>query len=266
MKIAQKLGMMLVFASLSNGALANDWEKFYTPTPSAVPAIASGTPPQIVSSAGSFEGDVEAMWKRGFVMLGYSQFNSANSKTKDAERLAKKLKAKFVIVATDLTSSSVTSIPLTMPSTTSSNTSGTVSVVGRGGVSSGTYSGTTTNYGTTTTYIPMTVNRFDKFAMYFAEAPKIGSGIFSRELSPEEVAKYETQRAFAIRFIRDGSPAYMADLLPGDVITHVNDEPADEANWSKARASNEPMNLSIYRNGRRKNIIMTIPADWRPAP
>lgn len=219
---------------MTTGVAANDWEKFFTPIPAAVAPIPSSIAPQVVASTGTFEGDIETMWKKGFVSLGYSHFNSPNSKTKDAERLAKKLKAKFLVVGTDLVSSSTASVPLTLPNTTTSSTNGRVSVIGSSGVTSGTYSGTTTNYGTTTTDIPMTVNRFDKFAMYFAEMLKFGTGIFGRELSAEEVAKYETQRAFAIRFVRDGSPAYLADLLPGGIVTHVNGNPADDSNWPAA--------------------------------
>src|SRR5207248_10480767 len=98
-----------------------------------------------------------------------------------------------------------TSMPLTLPTTTTSTSNGNVSVSGSGGYANGTYSGTTTTYGSRTTYFPMTVNRFSKVGLYFAEAPRTGSGILPRELNQDEIAKYETQRAFVIRYIRDGS-------------------------------------------------------------
>ncbi len=99
--------------------------------------------------------------------------------------------------------------------------------------------------------------------MYFMGAPKIGTGIMSRDLSSEEVAKHETRRAFAVKWIRDNSPAYYADLLPNDIVLAVNGQPADGSNWQAAIASNEPLNLKIVRNGTARELVMLVPEEWQ---
>lgn len=261
----KKLALTLILLAATAPASANDWEKFYTPLPTGpVQPIPSASPPERINSQGNIDRDIESMWRQGFAPIGYTSFNSPNDKIKDAERFAKKLHARYYIALTELTSSSTAVMPLTLPNTTTSVTRGNISASGSGGYASGTYSGTTTTYGSETTYIPFTVSRFDKFAVYFAEAPRVGTGIFIRELTPDEIARYETRRAFVVRFVRDGSPAYQADMLPGDVVTHVNGLPADEVNWQAALKSNAPMNVKLFRNGQVRELPLTVPPEWRP--
>lgn len=264
MKLSTCAAASLPILLWATAAQANNWEKYFTRLPGTESAIASTVPPERISSQGSLDADMGAMWKRGYGPIGYTSFSSPNGKTKDAERLAKKLKARYYIALTELTSSYTASIPLTLPSNTSSTTTGNFSTMGTGGYNTGTFSGTTTTYGSRTTYIPMTVNRVQKFGLYFAEAPKVGTGIFPRDLTPDEIAKYETQRGFGIRFVREGSPAYEANLLPGDVVLKVNGLPADLSNW-KAAANTGRMVVHLARNGEPREVVVHVPLAWRTA-
>lgn len=243
-------------------AFANDWEKFYTALAKVGEYPESSIPPEVVPSSGNLEVDVDAMWRKGFAPIGYSNFSSGNAKTKDAIKLAKKLKARHVILATNLSSSTSASIPLTMPSSTTSHTSGTASAYGSGGYASGSYSGTTTTYGSQTTYFPITVNRYDKFAAYFAEVPRKGIGIKWRDLDATEMARLETRRGTVVQSVRDGSPSYHADILPGDIILRVNGEPFDPEKWWPAVAEGK-MLLSVDRSGKSREIEVTVPEEWR---
>jgi hypothetical protein len=254
----------LCYIALSQPALANDWEKFYTPLPGSEATIPSDIAPEIVPSTGDIEADLESMWRRGFAPIGYTSFETGNSKTRDGERLAKKLRARFLIVDTNLVSSRSSSVPLTTPNTTTTISSGNVQAQGTGGSAVGTYSGTSTTYGSSTTYIPVQINRFSKTAVYFREAPKIGTGVFSRDLTPQEVSRHETRRAFAVRFVRDGSPAYIADLLPGDVILRVNGNAADDENWQAAARGQQPMQIELSRNGSLRKVELSVPDEWKP--
>ena len=256
---------ILTLLTFALPAQANDWEKFYTPLGTTEQLIPSNVPPETVPSMGDLDRDVDAMWRRGYTLIGYSYFNTGNSKTQDASRFAAKLKARYLIVGTQLISSHTSSIPFTSPTTNTTYNNGTVNAYGSGGSAHGTYSGTSTTTGSQTTYIPITVNRFNKLAAYFMEVPKYGAGIIPRELTPEETQLVETRRAFAVRFVRDRSPAYNADLLPGDIIMTVNDQPADEANWQVAIRSGIPLKLKLIRHGQIKSLELTIPEDWRPS-
>lgn len=100
-------------------------------------------------------------------------------------------------------------------------------------------------------------------AVYFGEVPKVGLGIFSRELTPEEMGVLETRRALAVRFIRDGSPAYVSDIFPGDIITQIDGKPFDKPALDAAFATGKPFPIKVYRNGQYKDIIVTTPENWR---
>lgn len=256
------IAVALLLTFTAGAAHANDWEKFYRSFENSGNPMPSTQEPEIISGTGDPDKDVETMWRRGYAPIGVSVFNSPNAKTGDALRFAKKLKVRYVMVATRLASSSTSAFPLTMPHTTTSVTNGNASVYGSGGYASGTYSGTTTTYGSQTTYMPITINRFDKMAVYYGEVPKQGLGVMTREMTPDEMALVETRRAIVVRFVRDDSPAYLADILPGDIITQVNGEPFDRAKVAQAATPGETLQIHLFRRGQQKDLQVQIPADW----
>lgn len=251
--------------SVTQSAAANDWEKFFTPLKSTT-SLPSTAEPEIIPSTGDFDQDIGGMWRRGFAPIGYTSFSTGNDKTKDAQRFAKKLQARYVIVRTNLASSSTASMPITTPTTQTSYTNGTANAYGSGGYASGTYSGTTTTYGSQTSYIPIQINRFNKLAVYFQEVPKTGLGIYYRELTAHEIASLESRRAIPVQFVRDGSPAYLADILPGDIVTHLNGQPADSQAVDTAVRGPQPIRVRLIRNGTPRELAITVPADWVPKP
>ena len=253
--------LFMTFAATA--AHANDWEKFYRPIEASGSLIPATQEPEIITSAGDAEQDLETMWRRGFAPIGSSFFNSPNPKTGDALRIAKKPNTRYILLQTRLVSSSTSAVPLTMPNTTTSVTNGRASVNGSGGYASGTYSGTTTTYGSQTTYLPITINRFDKMAVYFGEVPKRGLGVMTRELTSEEMALVDTRRAIVVRFVRDESPAYLADLLPGDILTQVNGEPFDQAKLAQAAIPGNSIKIHLFRRGQQRDVELKIPAEWR---
>lgn len=252
----RRLITTLAAVGISAPAIANDWQKFYHPVADARSAIPWNGAPETLMGSGNLMADVDGMWRRGFAVIGYSAFNSPNNKTADAIRWGKDLKARYVMMGTSLVSSRTTALPLTLPSSTTSTTNGRV-----GGTP---FSATTTHYGTQTSFIPVTVNRFDKLAVYFAEVPKKGTGILPRELAQAEVSALETQRAMAVRAVRDNSPAYEANVLPGDLITEVNGKPADPANWQSAVRTDPVLHIKLMRNGQARELSVPVPTDWRP--
>ena len=213
-------------------------------------------------SSGDLKADAVTMWRKGYAPLGYSAFNSSSSKIKDAFRWGKKINAKYIIIGGKHVSSSTSTIPITMPNTTTSYNQGAVNAYGSGGTAYGNYSGTTTTYGSRTTYIPVTNNIFYKMAVYFGEYPKKGDGIYSRALTDEEIARYETQRGVVVSSVREGSPAYNANILPGDVIIKLNDQPFDMTTWNAALAGDLPLQVELVRNGSVRNVALAIPSEW----
>jgi hypothetical protein len=76
---------------LSATAHANAWEKNFRAIPTNDAVISWSGEPETVPSTGDLDADLEAMWRKGFALIGYSSFKSDNSKTNDAVRFGKKL-------------------------------------------------------------------------------------------------------------------------------------------------------------------------------
>ena len=251
-------------ASVPIQANASSWEKFYRPLVAADVGIPAESPPVVIPSSGNVDSDIGALWAKGFVAVGYTAFFTDNGSTRDGERLAKKLKAKFVMISSQLSSTSTSQFAVNTPNNTVSSTSGRVNIFGNNSSSQGTYNQTTTTYGSTTNYIPIVTSVYSKMAIFFREMQKKGTGINPRELNPEEILRFETKRAFVVRFVRDGSPAYMADILPGDVVLKVNDAPADTETWIKSVKGAQPMSVVLWRAGKLRQVSLSVPPEWQP--
>lgn len=256
--------IVLSLVALSSPAAANDWEKYYTSLGGTTGLIPSRFDPEIVRSTGDIERDMEMMFRRGYEAIGYTSFETGNAQTKDAFKLARRLTARYMILDIKLSSTDTMSLPFHRPTTSTSYSSGTVSGYGSSGRVTGTYSGTTTTHGSETTYVPFTVNRFSKFALFFMEIPKRGLGLSLRDLTNEQMAAVETRRAAAVKWVRDGSPGYKADIFPGDIILAVNGEPYDYDALIAATRQDQPFVITVFRNGQRRDISLTVPEDWRP--
>jgi S1-C subfamily serine protease len=120
-------------------------------------------------------------------------------------------------------------------------------------------SGTTTTYGTSTTYVPVTVHRSDYGALYFVKI-RFGLGIVFRDLNNDERQELQTNKGVVVRVVVDGTPAFDADILVGDVITAVDGTGVAGVQTFRellAERQGKLVSLSIVRRGQR--IEKTVP-------
>jgi len=186
-------------------------------------------------------------------MIGSAFFNSGDGGDEDeAVEQGQKVGADLVLVLSPkYTGTVTTSIPITTPTTTTSQTTGHATAFGAGGPVSVFGSATTTTYGSETTYVPMTVHRSDYGALYFVKR-RFTFGALWRDLNDQERQSLQTNKGIAIRVIVDGSPAFDADLLPGDLVTAVDGEPVvNSAGLTKTleEKAGQALTLSVVRQG-----------------
>ena len=111
-------------------------------------------------------------------------------------------------------------------STTYSSGSVNAHAYGNGGSAYGTanYSGVSTTQpsGTlSTSYVPYQVRR-DSFQAYFLRKMRVRFGAYYRPLSDELRAKLQRNTGVMVTNLVDGSPAFQADILIGDIILEAD--------------------------------------------
>jgi hypothetical protein len=213
---------------------ANGYKQFYTPaagiTPEAIASRRVAPPPETpilerAPSSAEPSSILAAYAKRSYIMIGSSNFNSGKSESDSAAiEQARTIGADLVLVLNPKYTGSTTSqIPITTPTSSTSYTTANATAFGPGGTVNAFGSGTTTTYGSTTSYVPVTVHRADYGAIYFIKT-RYALGAFFRDLNDAERQELQTNRGAVVTIVADDSPAFNSDILPGDIISSINGE------------------------------------------
>jgi len=233
MKFRRSLLLALVSSQLILFGCANGYKEFYKQASQAtLESVASRrvTPPPpspIVERSGPSPSDsqqvLDVYAKRGYIMIGNSFFNSGRNESEDsAIRQGQEVGADLVLILNPIYKGSVTSsVPISTPTSTTSRSTGTATAYGPSGTATAYGSGTTTTYGSTTTYIPVTVHRSDFGAIYFVKQ-HFGLGLFTRDLSDSERQELQSNKGVVVRLVVDESPAFDADILVGDIVLAID--------------------------------------------
>jgi len=259
--ILHRLRPLLISAAIAG--CASGYQQFYQPAPGASPAAIAarrlGPAPvsPIVERAqpAASAALLDAYAKRGYIMIGQSMFNSGQRESDDsAVRQAQRVGADIVVILDPQYTGSVTSsIPITTPTTSTAYSTGAATAYSPGGPVTAYGTGTTTTYGTTTNYVPITIHRSDYGALYFVKQ-RFTLGVFLRELSDLERQELQTNRGAVIRLVVDGTPAFNADLLVGDVITAIDGIAISNADTLGAllrERQGQSISVSVVRRGQR---------------
>lgn len=231
MKNTRLISVALLSALAALAGCASGYKEFYQSNneldPQKISELRVAPPPSqpLIERArpGNPDDILDAYAKRGYIMIGNSMFNSGRPESEDAAiRQGQEVDADLVLILNPNYTGSVTSsIPITTPTTNTTYSNATATAYGRGGPVTVYGSGTSTTYGTATNYIPITVNRVDYGAVYFIKR-KFLFGAFYRDLNDAERQELQTNRGSVARLIVDGTPAFNADILIGDVFTTLD--------------------------------------------
>lgn len=253
--------LLVVSLAISLAGCVSGYKQFYQQapgaTPDAVAARRANPPPAVPVVERSQPADastiLDAYARRGFILVGYSMFNSGRREPeRNAVNQGTIVGADLVLILNPKYTGSITgSVPIVTPTTTTSYSSGTATAYGPGGTVTAHGSGTTTTYGTQTTYVPFTVHRVDYGAIYFVKQ-KLPLGVFMRDLDDSERKALQSNRGAAVHVVADGSPAFYADILPGDLVTAVNGVAVENAKGMIAllqRYAGQRVSIAIFRGG-----------------
>jgi PDZ domain len=261
---------VLVLSALLVAGCASGYSQFYKAAPGATPdAIArvrSGPAPKepaLVHDGGNSSDVLAAYVRQGYVAIGYSSFNSGHRES-DANAVSQgeKVGADLVVVFDPRYTGSVTSsVPMTTPTSSTSYTSGTASAYGSGGMATAYGNSTTTTYGSQTTYVPMTVHRFDYGALYLIKRHYIFGANF-RDANDDERRTLQSNKGVYVVSVVNGTPAFKADVLVGDMIIAIDDAPVFGQQGCfdlLGQKRGQTIKVSIVRGG--QTLTKTVPLD-----
>lgn len=199
-----------------------------------------------------FNADADTLYKRGYVGIGLSEFNGSKVDWDDARSMARSLGADAVVVYTKYTNTISGATPLILPNTQTSNTTMTGTAYGAGGTVNAYGNATTTTNGTQVAYVPYSIQRSDYRAVYVVKIRPV-FGVWTMDLSDSQRQQIQSNSGVVVHAVADDSPAFTADVLPGDIITRVNGSPfsgtAAFTNLLQSYAG-QAVELTISRNGK----------------
>jgi len=219
--------LLIALSTLLLAGCANPYKQFYRPNPNlaanadarTMPGVLPPEGPLQIFTTADIQRDVREMRRRGWFVIGVASFNSGGQGVTEGNLRAQAatVGAQAVLISSKYTNTVSGAVPLVLPNNSTSYTSGTATAYGPGGVVNAYGNSTTTTYGTTTTMLPYSVNRYDYGAAFFVRMRQ-RLGLYPKALDDAERQRLQTNSAVAVDFVVDGSPAFRADILPGDYV------------------------------------------------
>lgn len=234
---------------------ANNFAKFYSGERDAraIPGYLPSDEPLHVFSSTDPQSDVDRLGKSGYVIFGESHFTAGTESVskKDLESFAKKVGAQVVLISEQYSSTSTGVMPLVLPNTTTSYSTGSATAYGPGGPVTAYGSGTTTTYGNTTTYIPYSVTR-NAYDAYFLVRRQPRLGISVKPMSDAEWLSSKESAGVFVAGVMRGSAADSAGILERDVLVTINGarmSSKDAFFRALDNAIDKKVHIVIYRDG-----------------
>ena len=225
-----------------------------------------------VSSKKELDATSNKLLERGYAMLGYSSFEAnAGDYSASLKSKATEVQADVVTVFTESAGTLNTVAPIlnyTPGQNSTTYSSGTVNATAHnnyGATAYGTanYSGlsTTTSPGTfNTSYVPIQVLRLNNSALYWRKRVYI-FGANYEQLTPEIRQQLEQNNGIVITLIVENTPAFLANILVGDIMLKIDGEaiisPDDFSAKSRQKAGRK-VSIELIRKGVKKTIELQL--------
>ncbi|HVZ65089.1 MAG TPA: PDZ domain-containing protein [Lacunisphaera sp.] len=269
--------LIVLISGLLLWGCQSPYKEFYTPNPNAGEpdryASFSGQTNYVTCSEGERPQTMLSFMRQGYFAIGAAAFeaNRGFDYHLSLREKAKEVSADVVLLSASSagTIQRTIAIPVFQPGTTSTtSTTGHVnaSAYGTGGSAYGTgnyygQSTTTTSPTVSTQYMPMTIERTNYTAVFMRKLKPRELDIFTRELDDNERRSLERNTGAVIVAVVDSSPAFLANLIDGDIIVGINgDTVVNPASLKEQLRQHrgEKVDLSIIRKGQERHIMVPI--------
>lgn len=255
-----------VLAVSVSGCVSNGYKNFYKsygdiPPQLEAEFLANGAEPDIWQvNYSDIDSAVRVLRAKNYVPIGYSSFNGPYQDIANAKEEGKRLRAVAIIVGSSYTSTQTSTMPFIMPTTQTTYGSGTVS---SGGIY-GSYSGSSTTYGSAVVPIVSQQNHYNQGAVYFAKSNrKFRIGLEFFDIRPDQQKALGRNTGAVVEVVFEKTPAFYANVLIEDLIIAVDGVPVRNAEevslaFSKVPVSTKSLILTVIRNGQEKTIELNL--------
>jgi S1-C subfamily serine protease len=171
--------------------------------------------------------------------------------------------AQIVLVASRYTNTISGAVPLVMPTTSTTTSNGVATISGSGGTATVAGSISSTTQSSRTMMMPYSIARGDFTALYFVRV-RTRLGLSVVPLDDSARLRLQTNSGVAVQVVVEGSPAFDADILPGDILLQIgSDRVRSVEHFSELidRYEGRTVDLVLDRHGRdvRKSVrILTL--------
>lgn len=256
------LGLTALVLLAASPVQASNFSKFYHPAKHGEVVPYTGEPEIRPAGAGALP-DMIAMYTQGYDLVGYSNFTGPRDSQHDVVALAKKQGAEVILYFLKYESTKSGAIPYTLPHNTVTTQSGTVTTMGPNGQVSGDYRGASITPGTIDESIPWSEDWFEQSAYFYAKAIPHGVGAMIDHLPADLADSLGSARGTYIVAVRSGGPAFLADIMPKDVVQAVDGVDINvhyEFGDIVSRSAGKTLELKILRKGNVLIKHVTVPA------
>jgi PDZ domain-containing protein len=237
---------------------SNPYEEFYTPWQPNMPngrlLLTNEEPELIQVSAENYGKYLDRLAENGYILIGVSSFNGADTNDGLLKKFATKIKASKAVFYKEHTDTVSGSIPMTSSSPETTYYSGSSSY--------GSFSGVSTTYKNTTVQVPYSIPKYDYEVAYIVQVKHGGLGVFVRDLNVNEKQTLESNLGIYVSLVRKNSSAFRGNIIQGDIITKIdNTEIIDSVHFSKAitkKYGKKSVRFTIFRKGEFRNISLDI--------
>ena len=258
------------------GCQTNPYTQYYTnvipPRDTARLLPYSGRTDFMSVPLNDWQAGVQKLMSMGYAYLGYASFEAgAKDFGPQLHEKAKELGADVVLVGSSFARNVSGVMPLLnyqpgqVATTYSSGQVNANAFNNRGTYAYGTanYSGqsTTTTPGTfSTNYVPYSVDRYTYGAGFFRKC----SWTFGASYAPLDAnqrQKLQRNTGLVIIIVVDGTPAFLANILPGDILLTVDGEPITTAENFRAQIdarAGKKVSIGVLRNDKEMTIEMEL--------
>lgn len=252
------------------GCMKNPYVDFYRDSTGGTDlvekkVIAKNVVEPTVSDGGSnAEADWFLMRSEGFLLLGYSSFSGTNNvdwhQSMDQAR-----RVNATVVRTfrpNYTGTKSGVMPLTIPTSQTTYSTGNATAYGSGGSVNVYGSGTSTTYGSQVMAVPYSVDRYDYLATFWAKDIRpVVFGVEWRDLTDAERSGLGTNKGARIHVVIKDSPAFRGDFMRNDIVLKINGEDvygARSAQETAAKHAGETVSIELVRAGAAKTITLRL--------